>query len=110
MQVPPKLDPQLLTEAGENGGLFHANFLLSQRFPKRLRHYAAHVPKVIPREIHHEVSLIFRDALNVSGMKKFREVALGDGDVQSLWLTMHLQVSGPDQNERGRIALLCYPR
>ncbi|ORX35916.1 hypothetical protein BD324DRAFT_629532 [Kockovaella imperatae] len=93
MQVPARLDPELITEPGENGGLFHANYLLSQRFPDRSRHYAAHVPKVISREIQNELGIMFKDKLFISGEKRFREMALGDGDIQTLWMNLHLRVS-----------------
>ena len=99
-QVQFGFNPKLITEAGENGGLVNANRLLSQRFPQRLRQYTAHVPKTISREMHHEASLMFRDALTASGVRRFREAAIGQGDVQTLWLTMHLRV------ERWREALL----
>ncbi|WVW78190.1 hypothetical protein I302_100141 [Kwoniella bestiolae CBS 10118] len=45
-QVRPMLDKNRFNDAGEVGGLYHANYLLSQRFPRRLRPYFAHVPKV----------------------------------------------------------------
>ena len=89
-----------LNGPGENGGLYHANSLLSQRFPKRLRQYTSHVPKVISRELHHEMSLMFREPLTTSGIRRFRESSVGHGDVQTLWLTMHLRI------ERWREALL----
>lgn len=65
-QVRPILDKTRFNDAGEVGGLYHANWLLSQRFPRRLRPYFAHVPKVITRGLHHEASLIFKEALFTS--------------------------------------------
>ena len=93
MQVKPVLDPDIAKEGGENGGLFHANWLISQRFPKRLRHYASHVPKVIQKALHHEANLMFPEAFAESGMRRFREKDQGPGDLQSLWLTIWLGVS-----------------
>lgn len=99
-QVKAILDPKLFTEAGENGGLYHANWLLSQRFPKRLRPYFAHVPKVITRGLHHEASLMFSEALTLSSSRQFREMNVGHGDIQMQWLLSSLKV------ERWREALL----
>lgn len=82
-----------MTDSGENGGLFHANYLLSKRYPKRLRPYFAHAPKVITRNMHHEASIIFKDALTRSGARRFREAKVGDGDVQMQWLLTMLRVS-----------------
>ncbi|WWC59711.1 uncharacterized protein I303_102273 [Kwoniella dejecticola CBS 10117] len=87
-------------DAGEVGGLYHANFLLSQRFPRRLRPYFAHVPKVITRGLHHEASLMFKEALADSSQRRFREMMLGEGDIQMQWLLTSLRV------ERWREALL----
>ena len=99
-QVRPLLDKKFLNNAGENGGLYHANWLLSQRFPKRLRPYFAHVPKVITRGLHHEASIMFEDAMTRSAQRKFRELADGEGDVQMQWLLTALRI------ERWREALL----
>jgi 3-O-alpha-D-mannopyranosyl-alpha-D-mannopyranose xylosylphosphotransferase len=92
-QVRPILDPKYFNEAGEVGGLYHANYLLSQRFPRRLRPYFAHVPKVITRGLHHEVSLMFREALTTSSSRRFRELHKGEGDIQMQWLLTSLRVS-----------------
>ena len=89
----PVLDERLFNEAGENGGLYHANWLLSQRFPKRLRSYFSHVPKVITRGLHHEASLMFAEALVTSSSRAFRELKVGHGDVQMQWLLTSLRVS-----------------
>jgi 3-O-alpha-D-mannopyranosyl-alpha-D-mannopyranose xylosylphosphotransferase len=99
-QVRPLLDKKFLNNAGENGGLYHANWLLSQRFPKRLRPYFAHVPKVITRGLHHEASIMFKDALTTSAQRKFRELVDGEGDVHMQWLLMALRI------ERWREAML----
>jgi 3-O-alpha-D-mannopyranosyl-alpha-D-mannopyranose xylosylphosphotransferase len=99
-QVRPILDKKLINDAGESGGLYHANWLLSQRFPRRLRPYFAHVPKVITRGLHHEASLMFEEALTTSSQRKFRELPIGEGDVQMQWLLTALRI------ERWREALL----
>ena len=99
-QVRPVLDKKMINNAGETGGLYHANYLLGQRFPKRLRPYFAHVPKVITRGLHHEASIMFEDALSTSAQRKFREMAVGEGDVQMQWLLTSLRI------ERWREALL----
>ncbi|WWC86667.1 uncharacterized protein L201_001544 [Kwoniella dendrophila CBS 6074] len=99
-QVRPLLDKNRFNDAGEVGGLYHANYLLSQRFPRRLRPYFAHVPKVITRGLHHEASLMFREALAESSQRRFREMMLGEGDIQMQWLLTSLRV------ERWREALL----
>ena len=91
-QVKPILDKNKFTEAGEAGGLFHANWLLSHRYPRRLRPYSAHVPKVITRGLHHETSLMFAEVLEQSTRRRFREVRLGHGDVQMQWLLLSLRV------------------
>lgn len=75
------------------GGLYHANYLLSQRFPRRRRPYFAHAPKVITRGLHHESSLIFKEALTVSSSRRFREMKVGHGDTQMQWLLSHMRVS-----------------
>lgn len=99
-QVRPVLDKRLISDAGESGGLYHANWLLSQRFPRRLRPYFAHVPKVITRGLHHEASIMFEDALTTSSQRKFRELPIGEGDVQMQWLLTALRI------ERWREAML----
>ncbi|WWC68199.1 uncharacterized protein I206_102122 [Kwoniella pini CBS 10737] len=99
-QVRPILDKNRFNDAGEVGGLYHANHLLSQRFPRRLRPYFAHVPKVITRGLHHEASLMFKEALAESSQRRFREMMLGEGDIQMQWLLTSLRV------ERWREALL----
>ncbi|WVQ79814.1 3-O-alpha-D-mannopyranosyl-alpha-D-mannopyranose xylosylphosphotransferase [Cryptococcus sp. DSM 104549] len=99
-QVKPDVDKSQINSAGEIGGLYHANALLSQRFPRRLRPYFAHVPKVITRGLHHEASLMFKEALADSSQRRFRELKMGEGDVQMQWLLTSLRV------ERWREALL----
>lgn len=91
-QVRPILDKKYFNEAGEVGGLYHANWLLSQRFPRRMRPYFAHVPKVITRGLHHEVSLMFKEALTTSSSRRFRELHKGEGDIQMQWLLTSLRV------------------
>ncbi|KAK8847626.1 hypothetical protein IAR55_005485 [Kwoniella newhampshirensis] len=99
-QVRPILDKGRFNDAGEVGGLYHANHILSQRFPRRLRPYFAHVPKVITRSLHHEASLMFKEDLAASSQRRFREMSLGEGDIQMQWLLTSLRV------ERWREALL----
>ncbi len=99
-QIRPTLDPKWIADPGELGGLYHANWLLSQRFPRRMRPYFAHVPKVMTRSLHHETSLMFEHALTMSSQRRFRELVIGEGDVQFQWLSTALKV------ERWREALL----
>ncbi|KAL1407040.1 Xanthine phosphoribosyltransferase 1 [Vanrija albida] len=99
-QIKPMLDKTRFNDAGEMGGLYHANYLLSQRFPRRRRPYFAHSPKVITRGLHHESSLMFKEALTVSSSRRFREMNVGHGDIQMQWLLSQLRV------ERWREALL----
>ena len=82
-----------VNDAGETGGLWHANWLLSKRFPKRLRPYLPHVPKVVTRGLHHEAALMFKDDLFASTQRRFRESTKGDGDIQLQWLLISLRVS-----------------
>ena len=94
------------------GALYHANWLLSRRFPRRLRPYLSHVPKVITRVLHHEASLMFEEALTISSQRKIREMMSGEGDIQMQWLVTSLRVhsilNAPAdiQVERWREALL----
>ncbi|UOH84333.1 3-O-alpha-D-mannopyranosyl-alpha-D-mannopyranose xylosylphosphotransferase [Cryptococcus neoformans] len=99
-QVKPDVEKNHINDPGEMGGLYHANALLSRRFPRRLRPYFAHVPKVITRGLHHEASLMFQEALTESSTRRFREMKIGEGDVQMQWLLTSLRV------ERWREALL----
>jgi 3-O-alpha-D-mannopyranosyl-alpha-D-mannopyranose xylosylphosphotransferase len=92
-QVRPILDKTRFNDAGEVGGLYHANYILSQRYPRRLRPYFAHVPKVITRGLHHEASLMFKEKLTESSRRRFREMATGEGDIQMQWLLTSLRVS-----------------
>lgn len=82
-----------MNDAGETGGLWHANFVLSKRFPKRLRPYLPHVPKVVTRSLHHEAALMFEKDLFVSTQRRFRESTRGVGDIQLQWLLISLRVS-----------------
>jgi 3-O-alpha-D-mannopyranosyl-alpha-D-mannopyranose xylosylphosphotransferase len=91
-QVRPILDKTRINDAGEAGGLYHANYVLSKRFPRRLRPYFAHTPKVITRGLHHEASLIFKEDLFTSSRRRFREVTHGEGDIQMQWLLTSLRV------------------
>lgn len=91
-QVRPVLDRKNINDAGETGGLWHANYLLSRRFPKRLRPYLPHVPKVVTRTLHHEAVLMFKDELYTSTQRRFRESKAGRGDIQLQWLSISLRV------------------
>lgn len=91
-QPRPELDKTRFNDAGEKGGLYHANYLLSQRFPKRPRAYVAHGPKVMSRNMHHEASIMFKDALTTSSSRRFRELSSGHGDIQIMWLMTSLKV------------------
>lgn len=98
--ITPHLDKALVNDAGEVGSLIHANWLLSQRFPRRKRPYFAHAPKVVTRSMHHEASIMFEEALTTSSRRRFRELPIGEGDIQMQWLITSLKV------ERWREALL----
>lgn len=98
--IKPDIDDGHITDTGEMGGLYHANYLLSARFPKRKRPYFAHAPKVITRGLHQEASLMFKEALTLSSTRRFRELRIGNGDVQIQWLLTQLRV------DRWREALL----
>lgn len=87
------LNRKNVNDAGETGGLWHANWLLSKRFPKRLRPYLPHVPKVVTRGLHHEAVLMFKDDLFRSTQRRFRESVKGEGDIQLQWLLISLRVS-----------------
>lgn len=91
-QVKPILDKTRVNDAGEVSGLYHANYILSKRFPRRLRPYFAHAPKVITRSLHHEASLMFESHLTTSSQRRFREVHHGQGDIQMQWLLSSLRV------------------
>ena len=86
------MDPRNLNDAGETGGLWHANYLLSKRYPKRLRPYLPHVPKVVTRSLHHEAGLMFEEHLFNSTQRRFRESTKGAGDIQLQWLLISLRV------------------
>lgn len=98
--IKPDVDDAHIKDTGEMGGLYHANMLLSGRFPKRKRPYFAHAPKVITRGLHQEASLMFKEALTLSTTRRFRELRIGNGDVQIQWLLTQLRV------DRWREALL----
>lgn len=101
-QVRPILDKKNLNDAGETGGLWHANYVLSKRFPKRLRPYLPHVPKAVTRGLHHEAALMFEKDLYISTQRQFRESKRGVGDIQMQWLLISLRVSGELNWAEGR--------
>lgn len=99
-RVPNVLNPKFFGTDGELGGLFNANHLLSQRFPSVLRPHLEHVPKVITQSLQVEATLMFANMSTVSASKRFRELPIGHGDLQSQWLQVALRT------ERWREALL----
>ena len=100
LRVSPQLDPTKVTDTGEWGGLQHANYLLSQRFPERRRHYLHHLPKTLSKPIIHEAMHMFSEAIAVASSRPFREVNIGNGDIEMGFLVTHLRI------ERWREALL----
>ncbi|GMK56901.1 hypothetical protein CspeluHIS016_0307410 [Cutaneotrichosporon spelunceum] len=90
------LDRKLFNDAGETGGLVHANHYLSRRFPRRRRPYIQHGPRVISRTMLHETTTMFKNVLS-SG--RFRE-SKNAPDIHVMWLMAALKV------ERWREALL----
>ncbi|KLT42836.1 hypothetical protein CC85DRAFT_285184 [Cutaneotrichosporon oleaginosum] len=99
-QPRPVLDKKLFNDAGETGGLVHANYFLSKRYPRRRRPYILHGPRVMSRNMHHEASIMFKDALTGSSSRRFRELKDGPPDIQIMFLMTALKV------ERWREALL----
>ena len=82
------------------GSLRHANHLLSRRFPKRLRPYLLHGPKVVVKAIHKEVGEAFAADIEIARTRRFRESRTGNGSISFHWLCASWQV------ERWREALL----
>ncbi|KLT40218.1 hypothetical protein CC85DRAFT_322156 [Cutaneotrichosporon oleaginosum] len=99
-RVPNILNPNYFGFDGEYGGLTHANHLLSQRYPAMARPHLEHVPKVITQSLQVETTLMFANMSTVSASKRFRELRIGHGDLQSQWLQVALRA------ERWREALL----
>lgn len=99
-RIQTHLNPNYFGFDGEYGGLFHANWLLSQRYPVRQRPFLEHVPKVITQSLQVEATLMFDNATTVSASKRFRELKIGHGDLQTQWLQNALRV------ERWREAML----
>lgn len=91
-QPRPVLDKKLFNDAGETGGLTHANYFLSRRFPRRRRHYVLHGPRVMSRNMHHEASIMFKDVFTASSSRRFRELTGGPPDVQMMFLMTSLKV------------------
>lgn len=100
VQVKPEWRADLIGDPGEAAGLNRANWLLSQRFPARDRPYLSHVPRASTRNMHHEVQIMFGEALAAGATRQFREIKQGDPDVQMQWLTNSFRI------ERWREALL----
>lgn len=91
-QVRPKFDKRYRTDGGETGSLMLANQVLGERYPKRLRPYLAHGPKVVMKSIHQEVAEVFAPQVHQSRLRRFRESSHGDGSVSFLWLASAYQV------------------
>ncbi|KAJ9102336.1 hypothetical protein QFC21_002736 [Naganishia friedmannii] len=100
LQVKPILMPSKVSDNGEWGGLQHANWLISQRFPLRPRNYLNHLPKAIGGPLLQEASIMFASDLNVAAQRHFRESGYGVGDISTAFLTTHMRI------ERWREALL----
>ncbi|RSH78093.1 uncharacterized protein EHS24_002549 [Apiotrichum porosum] len=98
--VKPVIASNLLSHSGEWGGLQHANFLISQRFPSRTRQYMHHLPKSLTRSLMHEAQVMFAKQLTLASTRTFRESRRGVGDIEMAWLVTHLQI------ERWREGLL----
>ncbi|BEI87308.1 uncharacterized protein CcaverHIS019_0100260 [Cutaneotrichosporon cavernicola] len=99
-RITTELNPQFFGTDGEYGGLFQANHLLSQRYPVVPRPYLLHVPKVITQSLQVEATLMFSKMSTLSASKRFRELPIGHGDLQSQWLQIALRT------ERWREAML----
>jgi 3-O-alpha-D-mannopyranosyl-alpha-D-mannopyranose xylosylphosphotransferase len=100
LKVRPDLDPSKFSDAGEWGGLQHANHLLSQRFPKRPRHYLHHLPKTLSMPIVHEAMHMYPNDIALAATRSFRELSIGSGDIELGFMATHLRI------ERWREALL----
>lgn len=100
LRVPAILDPTKVTDTGEWGGLQHANYLLSRRFPDRSRHYLHHLPKTLSKPIIHEAMHMFGEEIALASSRPFREVTVGNGDIEMGFMVTHLRI------ERWREALL----
>ncbi|KAL1405386.1 hypothetical protein Q8F55_009017 [Vanrija albida] len=100
LTVEPKIDPKLLDNSGEWGGLQHAAYLIAQRFTGRKRMYEHHVPKAMSRSLTHEATVMFAETFAKSTTRSFRESRRGVGDIEMTWLVTQLQI------ERWREALL----
>lgn len=100
LRVTPTLDRTKSNDPGEWGGLEHANYLLSQRFPDRSRHYLHHLPKTLSKPIIHEAMHMFGADIAVASSRPFREATVGYGDIEMGFLVTHLRI------ERWREALL----
>ncbi|GHJ87518.1 hypothetical protein NliqN6_3920 [Naganishia liquefaciens] len=100
LRVQPILMPSKVNDNGEWGGLQHANWLLSQRFPKRPRNYLDHLPKSVNAPMMQEASIAFASHLDDAALRHFRESHRGVGDISMAFLTTHMRI------ERWREALL----
>lgn len=99
-KVPPHLNPAFFKTDGEVGGLLHAAYLLSLRYPGRIRPHLEHMPKTITQSLQIEATLMFSNASRMASSKRFRELPIGHGDIQSQWLQNLLRT------ERWREAML----
>lgn len=100
LMVKPILQTTKIWDSGEWGGLQHANWLLSRRFPSRTRQYINHVPKTLSKPILDEVSIMFARDIATAAARPFRESRHGQGDIEFAFLITHMRI------ERWREALL----
>ena len=100
--VSPVIPTELRSSPGEWGGLHHAAFLLSRRFPtpEKGRMYIHHLPKVLSVSLLDEASILFAESLSLSATRGFRRSKRGLADVEMGWLVSQLRM------ERWREALL----
>ncbi|TFY57965.1 hypothetical protein EVJ58_g6702 [Rhodofomes roseus] len=85
---------------GEWRSLGESNWLLSNRFGARSRPYVAHEAKPAGMHLLHELHTIWPEVFASSALHKFRETVMGDGDVNTMFMSAHFVV------ERAREALL----
>jgi 3-O-alpha-D-mannopyranosyl-alpha-D-mannopyranose xylosylphosphotransferase len=98
--VKPEMTPDLVSTAGEWGGLQHASQMISRRFPSLSRGYMYHIPKALTLSLTHEASVMWEDELTEAATRGFRRSERGIGDIEMSWLVGFLRV------ERWREALL----
>ncbi len=98
--VKPRMTEELVSTAGEWGGLQHASQMISRRFPSFSRGYMYHIPKALTLSLTHEASVMWEDELTEAATRGFRRSERGIGDIEMSWLVGFLRV------ERWREALL----